>query len=133
MKKRKFIKKYFVIQDRTLKNNLNVFLNYSFDDLNKALLKTGINGLDKEYSDSEAVAFIPYKNKLPYFTIWIPRFTWVLSDQAVLGHEIIHIIFAMLDYKGIPIEKAEDTCNETFAYLFEYFFLEISRKLSKIY
>jgi len=131
--KKRFIKKYFVIQDRTLKNNLNVFLNYSFEDLNKALKKAGCGLLDEKYKDSHAIAFIPHKGSLPYFTIWIPQFTWILSDQAVLGHEIIHIIFAMLDYKGIPIEKPEATCNETFAYLFEYFFLECSRKLSTIY
>jgi hypothetical protein len=130
--KRKLKKTCIVIQDRTLKNNLNVFLNYTFEELNKALKKQGTGILSDKYKDSEAITFVPHKGAVPYFTIWIPDFKWVLWQQAVLGHEIIHAIFAMLDYKGIPIEKPEETCNETFAYLFEFFFLEANRAIFKL-
>ena len=128
----KLKKTYFVITDNTLKNNLNIFLNYSFEELNRFLKKRGFDLLKEKYSASNGVAFICYKGKIPHFTIWISNFKWLLSGQALMVHELSHVVFQMLDYKGINIEKPENDANEIYAYLLEYFFLETSRKISKI-
>ena len=133
--KSKPIKKYFVIKDRTLQNNLNVFLGYTFEELNRFLNKRGYEELDDKFKHSNGVAFVSYHNSdngVPCFTIWIPEFYWVLSKQALLVHELSHIVFMLLDNKGIVISEVKDSANETYAYLLEFLFLELSCKIDKL-
>lgn len=68
-----------------------------------------------------------YQNDTTNQTIlWLPR----SPSLGVVGHEIIHLIFRMLEAKGVPIASQN---QETFAYHWEWWFDEIKRlmKLAK--
>jgi len=125
-------KKYLIIFEPVYRNKLNVFLNYSFEELNKFFKKRGYGLLDEKFKQDGGVCFIQFREgQVPCFTIWIQNFKWTLGGQATLLHELSHYIFAVMNYKGIPINNAETDANETYAYLLEYFFYELSRRISK--
>lgn len=62
-------------------------------------------------------------------TIWMPSPEWSLAQQAIIGHELTHICFWVCNDKSIDIIR--DSPNETYAYLWEYYFLGICRKAAK--
>ncbi len=133
---KKIKKKYFVISNKTFGLNLNVFINYSFEDLNKFLIKRKIKPLENKYQYSTGVAFSTHHQEndgIPYFTIWFKNFDWKISYQALLIHELVHFVLMSANYKGININNPENDANETLAYLIEFFFRECSFKLNLIY
>jgi len=85
------------------------------------------NATKKNYEKTYWIDF--EKNQGTYFSflqeldkefriLHIPKFSWTVKDMAILGHEIAHLIFAIMSYKEIPIKIEND---ETFCYLFEYY------------
>ena len=50
--------------------------------------------------------------------IWIPKFPKTSGEIAILGHEILHATFILLNYCGVNYEY--DGPNEAYTYLFEY-------------
>ena len=130
---KKEIKKYLIIKEPVFKSSLNVFLNYSFDELNNFLKKRGFGLLDEKFKHDTGICFTEFKNgHAPCFTVWIKDFKWILSNQALLLHELAHYIFVVMAYKGLIIGNAETDANETYCYLLEYFFLELNRKISRL-
>ena len=51
--------------------------------------------------------------------IWIPKFPKTPSEIAILGHEVLHATFILLDYCNV--EYIHNDSNEPYTYLFEYF------------
>jgi hypothetical protein len=129
---KKIGKKYFIISDDVFKIHLNVFLNFTFDELNRFLVKRKFPPIDEKFKHSNGIALGWYKENdtLPYFTIWLPNFEWTLTKQAIMVHELSHFIFMAMDNKGMKVdEDVNKSANETYAYLLEYFFLKLSRKI----
>lgn len=126
---KKKIKKYFIIREHTFKIRLNVLLGYSFDELNRFLEKRGFAKLEENEKVNNGIAFTCYKGNdgVPYYTIWIEDFYWSLPKQALMVHELSHIVFEFLKFRCI-----EEKGSEVYAYLLEYFFLELSLKINKI-
>ena len=61
--------------------------------------------------------------------IWVEKFDWSVSSQAVLAHELIHFIMATFNDKDIPIKKENE---ETFAYYYAHYYTEIWWKLRNL-
>ncbi len=66
--------------------------------------------------------------------LWVEKYPKTIADRAILVHEIIHLVFNLLSYKNIrPVQDENSvylgTTVEPYAYLVEYFYREIFKRL----
>ena len=134
-KNKKTIKKLIAIKENTFGTTLNLFIGHTFNELNNKLKQCGFGELEEDNKNSLGTSFILYKeySSNPYHTIWLPIKDWTLKTQAVLAHELIHFILSATNKKGIKIINKPNYDNETFAYLYEYFFYESSCKIDDLF
>ncbi len=75
--------------------------------------------------------FVRFKRN-PRWILWVEKFSRKNELLAVLCHELVHLCVALLDDRGIPIyyEGSQgDHGDETLAYLYEFIFKEILKKI----
>ena len=62
--------------------------------------------------------------------IWLKDFRWDLESRCTMVHEITHLVHhIMID---VSVSTKTDDGSEAHAYLLEYFYREMTRKLEKI-
>lgn len=110
----------FTAGENVFKTECVFYVNEPLSRVKKIIVKQGdpedIKDIDwKRHEMDSGVCFtIKLKKEgLLAFLIWMPKFTWTVPQMSTLSHEIVHLTFAVLDLKGIPIRKEND---ETFAY-----------------
>ena len=64
------------------------------------------------------------------FVIYLKNYSTWTRHKAILGHELVHLIFQIFNNKGVPVRQGND---EAFAYLFEYYFNAVLTELAKKY
>lgn len=52
-----------------------------------------------------------------YRVIWLEKFDWSVRDQGLLVHEMLHLVLAVFNDKGIPINKDNE---ESMTYTLEW-------------
>jgi len=133
MKKRK-LKNHFFIEEKGLKINLNLFIGYKINELNTLLEKGGYKLLKDDGRSYMGTYFLTDREDgIDTHCIWVESYEWKLRNQCVLVHEICHFVRIAMERSGMNI--SDETANEVFAYLVEYFTYEASKiidaKLSK--
>ena len=119
---------HYYFEDKVFISDVEVIINCSQEEmenylgrkLKDKLLKVGNNRI------SNGCFFTLQKDDNQIRVIWIKKFDWSVSSQAVLAHELLHFILAVMDYKDIPISKKNE---ETMTYYFQSYYTQIWWKL----
>src|SRR3990167_2154284 len=108
-------KSLFCIAESTFKSSINIFLNYTFEEIYTFLKGKGMEKLDKDHHEGVQGIFFMAKDKdgVKFLCIWIKKFDWTLHHQAIFAHELIHAVASILSDKGV---LTTDDNNEPFAY-----------------
>lgn len=130
MRTKKNYKKLIVISEPVFNSAVNIFINYTFEELNAFLKSKKQEPIEDEYSYCKGFCA---RNRGAdgafYYIVQLPDFKYNLSSQAVLAHELSHFVYMQMDEKGITEVKM----NEAFSYMLEYYLLNSSREISKLF
>ncbi len=85
-------------------------------------------GIDKLENEDGYALDVTLKDGAKGHLVSVKNFDWSSKQMAILGHEIVHLVFAILSHKGVPIRTEND---ETFAYLWECYFRQAVKKIPK--
>lgn len=131
-KKTTFRKTKFTLREPVYASIVTFFVGNSFEQFCKIVEKykhADEKPIDKELRDANGMAVtMRNKNDEVCHVIWLKYFNWNVRPIGILAHEIGHIIFAILNHKNVPIRVEND---ETFCYLYEFYFVEALKKLNK--
>lgn len=108
--------KQIKIMENTFRTTLQVFYDCSLEEVHK------------KYK------FLPdfdwFEPRWRYIAIndWAMNIIWLrdINDTSWLVHELVHFIYRVLDWKWI---RLNDSTDEVFAYLLEYYYKHILRKI----
>jgi len=121
--------KQFFIEEKGLKINLNLFIGYNIKELNVLLGKGGYSPLKDDGRSYLGTYFLTNtEDGVDTHCIWIESEEWKLRNQCVLVHEICHFVRTAMERSGMDI--SDETANEVFAYLVEYFTYEASKMIN---
>lgn len=124
------MKKLIIIKEPVFKSAAHLFWGYSFDELRAFLAKNEME-LEDEYKGSLGLTFCNLDNSgVNYHSIWLKSSEWTLKTQAIFAHELAHLIFDIYKTKGIEIH--EEDSNETYCYLYEYYFYHFCVHIQKL-
>jgi len=65
--------------------------------------------------------------------LWLEKFDWLIVDQGVLTHEVLHLVFETMRTVGIHYEHTHYNVNEeAFTYYYQYVYQMILHELKDL-
>lgn len=124
------MKKLILIDEPVFKSAIHLFWGYSFEQVNHFLASRAMDEVEEDYKGSLGLSWSSDEKGTSYHSIWLSSAEWTLKEQAVFAHELCHAIFDVMDAKGLTIYKND--CNESYCYLYEYYFLRFCREIQRV-
>jgi hypothetical protein len=122
--------KIFHIEEKVFKTEPLIIYNCSYEKLYQFLMKKYKVELKKD--DNPGSATMLDFDKSPWRVLWFKELKNKSEDLGEIVHEIFHLVVKICEDKQVPIISYIQTgeCgDETGAYLIDFFFREIYKKI----
>lgn len=87
------------------------------------------NKYDVDFDFKQNASSFSLEGKFEKDFIWIERFTWLIEEQALLAHEILHHTFKTMRRIGIGFSEESD---EAFTWYFQHLMQQTWWALKKL-